>query len=232
MELPYLGGLLTPADVQSKGTGRYAADYVAWAKTMALINQHAPGWWPEIGETHYMADTTAYVDIRFVHPERCTPWFPYAITDNRNNPITADKMTSADLRNAHRRGLCAAAACFFSLSYELWAKEEIEENKPEPRASATATSADTKPEVDPLKERLDEAVGLMYALTGSETKEVADKAMEIYEAKKSEYRLDSSQGAFLPQMSIDQLQSLIDDLKRIKPGTKQNKEHLRAARSS
>ena len=82
MELPYLGGLLTPADVQSKGTGRYAADYVAWAKTMALINQHAPGWWPEIGETHYMADTTAYVDIRFVHPERCTPWFPYAITDN------------------------------------------------------------------------------------------------------------------------------------------------------
>jgi len=222
MELPYLGGLLTPADVQSKGTGRYAADYVAWAKTMALINLHAPGWWPEIGETHYMADTTAYVDIRFVHPERCTPWFPYAITDNRNNPITADKMTSADLRNAHRRGLCAAAACFFSLSYELWAKEEIEENNFEPRASATPTSADTHPQTNPREERLQEAVGLMHALTGSETKEVAAKAMETLDAKKSKFRLDPEKGSLLQQMSIDQLQSLIDDLKRIKPGTKQN----------
>ncbi len=38
---PQLAGVITLSDVKQKGTGSYAADYIAWAKVMQLINQHA-----------------------------------------------------------------------------------------------------------------------------------------------------------------------------------------------
>ena len=44
MNIPNLAGVITKADIDTKGTGSYAASYVNWAKTSHLLHEHAPGW--------------------------------------------------------------------------------------------------------------------------------------------------------------------------------------------
>jgi len=45
---PYMAGVITANDVRQKGTGKFAADFVSWAKVMQLINQHHNGWQPQL----------------------------------------------------------------------------------------------------------------------------------------------------------------------------------------
>ena len=40
---PNLAGVITKADIDTKGTGSYAAFYVNWAKVAHLRHEHAPG---------------------------------------------------------------------------------------------------------------------------------------------------------------------------------------------
>ena len=247
---PQLAGVITLSDVKQKGTGSYAADYIPWAKVMQLINQHANGWTPrlawdhsdEIGTpVHKAPDGTGYLLIFFERGdcEKSTPFWPYAITDNRNNPIPFDKISARDLADSHRRGICNAAAAFFSLAFELWAREEVtasgesvetqpeiqlqEASKPAPKpagkriakpandANASAPSADSEANikqglidncVDLIQRKLDRTQQIAW---------IADKA--------TKWDLDES-GSKLGQMSIDQLQSCIDDLGS-KPDLKQ-----------
>jgi hypothetical protein len=44
MTYPNLAGVITKDDVHSKGTGSYAASYVAWARIANHLHTHAPGW--------------------------------------------------------------------------------------------------------------------------------------------------------------------------------------------
>jgi hypothetical protein len=140
MTYPNLAGIITKDDVYTKGTGSYAASYVAWAKIANHLHTHAPGWEfhlkPAQDGTHLWKapDGTGYLIGYFTGPEdQATADFPFPVMDNRNNPVQLDKISARALTDAHRRALCACAAFSLSLGYELWAKEEVAE------AGSTAT---------------------------------------------------------------------------------------------
>jgi hypothetical protein len=140
MTYPNLAGVITKDDVYTKGTGSYAASYVAWAKIANYLHTHAPGWEfhlkPAQDGAHLWKapDGTGYLIGYFTGPEdQATADFPFPVMDNRNNPVQLDKISARALTDAHRRALCACAAFSLSLGYELWAKEEVAE------AGSTAT---------------------------------------------------------------------------------------------
>jgi uncharacterized protein (DUF1800 family) len=131
-DFPNLGGVITPDDISSKGTGSYAADYVNWAKIAHLLHVHAPGWQfalrtaPDGGHAWQAPDGSGYVVGYFQNGDQITPDFPQACMDNRNNPIASERITARTLTDTHRRCLCTAAAFTFGLGYELWARVEVE----------------------------------------------------------------------------------------------------------
>jgi hypothetical protein len=152
MSIPNLAGVITKADVDTKGTGSYASSYVNWAKVAHLLHDKAPGWefhlkpysdgsliWPA-------PDSTAFVVGYFTGPEdQATADFPFPAMDNRNNPIPLDKISARTLTDTHRRALCAAACFTFGLAFELWAKEEVENPHREEKAATPAPKTQAKP---------------------------------------------------------------------------------------
>jgi len=142
---PNLAGIIRKDDVYTKGTGSYAASYVPWARIAQLLHEHAPGWDFALklaeggGPVHKAPDGTGYVLGYFAGPDGfITSDFPFPCMDHRNNPIPFDKISARVLTDTHRRALCAAAAFHFSLGYELWAKQELEDAKAEPAPAATS----------------------------------------------------------------------------------------------
>ena len=132
MTIPNLGGVITKADVDEKGGGSFKASYVAWAKTSQLLRDHAPGWFFYLAAKNeeYVweaPDKTGYLMCFFENGEQRTPLFPFAIMDNRNNPVPLEKINARVLTDSHRRALCACAAFTFGLAYELWSEKEREE---------------------------------------------------------------------------------------------------------
>jgi len=235
-ELPNLAGVITLSDVKQKGSGSYAADYVPWAKVMQLLNEKANGWLPELikdhnGDlVHKAPNGTGYLCIQFVNGTYGTPVWTYAVMDNRNNAIAYEKISARDLADSHRRGICSAAAAFFSLGFELWAREEVAaaeqkvETQPEvqlqqskpagkkkgqpapPRGSSAPTTVDTDGLIakcmELIQQRLDRTQQVAW---------IADKA--------TKWNLDGD-GSKLKRMTVDQLQSCIDEL-TAKPALKQ-----------
>ena len=210
---PYLAGVITADMVKQKGSGSYAADFIGWAKIMQLINEHAPGWFPEMGELAFAPDQTGYVPVRFVHAEsgKQTPWFPQSIMNNRNQPVAAEKISARDITDTHRRGICSAAACFFSLGYELWAREDYaqaepqaEPAKPAPKAAQPTQKAESTPapDRDDLETQL---VELLQTLAKGDT-------LKYLDDKATKWKLNKG-GSRVQQMTIDQLQSCIDELR-------------------
>ena len=129
--IPNLAGI-APADmVETIGTGKYAASYINWARTVQLLREHAPGWLPELvpaadGGVLHPAPNGSYLLVRFRHGDFTTPPVPQAVMDNRNQAIPLDKINARDITDTHRRGVCMAAAFTFGLAYELWAKLPME----------------------------------------------------------------------------------------------------------
>lgn len=212
---PYLAGIIKADDVRQKGSGSYAADYISWAKTMQLINEHAPGWLPEMGDLGFAPDQTAYVNVRFTHDEsgKTTPWFPQSVMDNRNKPVPSEKISARDITDTHRRAICSAAACFFSLGYELWAREEVSEveaveESPQPpsRPAQTPPVAPPPPsssaDREPFENELIELLQVKFAK--GETLAYLDEKSEKWNLKKG--------GSRVAQMTIRQLQECIDEL--------------------
>ena len=168
MTYPNLAGVITKDDVFRKGTGSYAADYVSWARIANHLHANAPGWQfalmaDDNGNHVWKApDGSGYIMGYFRGPDgEATVCFPYPCQDHRNQPVAFDKVSCRVLTDTHRRGLCAAAAYFFSLGYELWAREEVEQEKGEPastpvtapapakaKPAAAATTKEPAPELD------------------------------------------------------------------------------------
>jgi hypothetical protein len=148
LNIPNLAGVITKADVDTKGTGSYAASYVNWAKVAHLLHEHAPGWdfhlRPALDGTllHKAPDGTAFVVGEFIGPddERLAS-FPFPCMDNRNNPIQLEKVSARILTDTHRRAMCACAAFSFGLAYELWAKDPVEDPHREEQPAAPAKPA-------------------------------------------------------------------------------------------
>lgn len=99
---------------------------------MNLLRTNAPGWLPELvftpeGGILHEAPVGAFLLIQFKHPDGTyTPAVPQAIMDTRNAAVPLPKITSRDITDTHRRGVCMAAALTFGLAYELWAKVALE----------------------------------------------------------------------------------------------------------
>ena len=230
MKLPYLAGVITANDVRQKGSGSYAADFVSWAKIMQLINKHAPGWMPQLaitpeGTNVFKApNNTGYVQVSFIHlDEGETMEWPQAVMDNRNNPIPYEKISARDVTDTHRRAICSAAAAFFSLGYELWAREEYAaaENVAEPPSTvskpAVHTPADSSPAaapapVDPNEIRQSLEADLIELL---QTKMSKGDTLAYLDKKSKEWKLTKG-GSRVQQMNVDQLQICIDELRNKK----------------
>lgn len=130
-DFPNLAGVVTQNLVEHIGTGKFAAAYVNWSRTMALLREHAPGWQPELvtapdGYVLHQAPVGAYLLIRFRNGDVTTPPVPQAVMDTRNAAIPIERITARDITDTHRRGVCMAAAFTFGLAYELWAKLPLE----------------------------------------------------------------------------------------------------------
>ena len=156
-EYPQLGGVITPDDISTKGSGSYAADYVNWAKIAHLLHVHAPGWQfalrlaPDGTHVWRAPDGTGYVVGYFTSGTQQTPDFPQACMGNRNEPIPAERITARTLTDTHRRCLCTAAAFAFGLGYELWAKVEVENPMRDDEAVPTVASASKAQPEKPAK---------------------------------------------------------------------------------
>lgn len=223
MPLPNLSGVIQPQDVKQKGKGSFAADYVSWAKTMYYINKHAPGWLPAFKANddgslvRQAPNGTGYVICYFwnVEEAKVTPDWHYAVTDNQNRPIPYDRISSVDICNATRRGLCSCAAEVFSLGYELWAREEINESTPD---SPQVTAGDSGKH---QKEKAAE-------LPGKSESELRDEELEaqlcdrlqtlkkedcktFLEAKQKKWKLANG-GSRVRQMSNAQMRECLDEL--------------------
>lgn len=166
---------------------------------------------PERGEICHAADTSVWIQVRWVHVsgEAKTPWFDYALRDFSNKAVKAESATAKVICDATRRAYCASAAAFFSLNYETYVDEEFEpqEDSPAPRASATATSADVEPP-------LEEVQGVLIDLLA---KADAGKVSAYLDMRAKKFGLkDKVDGSWIAAMSIDQLQTCIDELNAAK----------------
>ena len=240
MQLPYLAGVVTANDVRQKGTGSYAADFVSWAKIMQLINKHAPGWMPQLavtpeGDNVFKApDGTGYVQVSFVHPDEgeTTEWCQ-AVMNNRNQPVAYGSISARDVTDTHRRAICSAAAAYFSLGYELWAREEYAEaeqlpadadapvkaafESKKPAAKKEAPRAQPKPADKPATASPEVRAELETQLIELlQTKMAKGETLAYLDEKATLWKLTKG-GSRVQQMNVDQLQICIDELKSRKP---------------
>ena len=189
-DFPNLGGVITPDDISTKGTGSYAADYVNWARIAHLLHVHAPGWQFALrptadGDHVWVApDGTGYVVGYFTNGEQQTPDFPQACMDNRNNPIPSERITARTLTDTHRRCLCTAAAFSFGLGYELWARVEVE-NPMRDEAADSATASKPQPaKVAPAKKAPSNSVIGGERLTAAQVQELVQAVVKLSEEQR------------------------------------------------
>lgn len=190
-EFPNLAGVVTKDLVETIGTGKFSASYVNWSRTLNLLRENAPGWCVEAvpsadGCLVHRAPVGGYLLIRFRHIDgTVTPEVPQAIMDTRNAAIPYEKITARDVTDTHRRGACLAAALFFGLAFEIWAKLPVENayraqeegssaatEKPAAKVAAKAATKTTSPEV--TLEQFQEAA-LAKGLTTHATEALAKK---------------------------------------------------------
>ena len=150
-ELPNLAGVATKDLVDTIGSGRFQAAYINWARTINLLHEHAPGWMvdyvasPDGGLVH-RAPVGGYLLIGFRHIDgTTTPALPQAVMDHKNNAIAYDKISARNITDTQRRGMCMAAAMTFGLTYELWAKDPMEEAYSRPVSEEAPVAAPKAP---------------------------------------------------------------------------------------
>lgn len=227
MEIPNLAGVIDAKDVHTKGGG-FAAKYMAWAKIAQLLHEHAPGWQFHLkinqasGHVWNAPDGTGYLVCCFTNPAgETTADFLFPVMDNRNNPIPLEKITARALTDSHRRALCATAAFTFSLAYELWAKEEIEETEkpkrewrksPKTQTSPELSKTEPSPELSKKPDR--KLIDQIVVLIQSQFKEEIQRINWIA-TKATEWKLEGD-GPKLEQMDNDQLKICLEELKNIK----------------
>ena len=145
--IPNLAGVASKDLVEKIGSGSFSAAYINWSRTMNLLRTHAPNWLVDYvpakdGSLLHQAPVGAYLLIRFQNMETgfSTPALPQAVMDHKNKSIPFDRITSRDITDTQRRGMCMAAAMHFGLAYELWAKMPMEKGYQESSAEAPAAA--------------------------------------------------------------------------------------------
>ncbi len=145
--IPNLAGVASKDLVEKIGSGSFSAAYINWSRTMNLLRTHAPNWLVDYvpakdGSLLHQAPVGAYLLIRFQNMETgfSTPALPQAVMDHKNKSIPFERITSRDITDTQRRGMCMAAAMHFGLAYELWAKIPMENGYQESSTEAPAAT--------------------------------------------------------------------------------------------
>ena len=200
MTIPNLAGVITKADIDTKGTGSYAAAYVNWAKVAHLLHEHAPGWQFHLrpntdgGVIWQAPDGTALVHAYFTSPDgEETAEFPFPAMDNRNNPIPCEKVSARVLSDTHRRALAAASAFTFGLAYELWAKEEVENPHREEAAPAAKPKPPTQTSKPAATKQSPEPAAVEPPLASGERDEILAVLREMFKSNKTAFERFNSE---------------------------------------
>jgi len=214
---PYLAGEISEKDIQEKPTG-FRAKYMAWAKVSQIMNEKAFGWdfhlrpSSEGGHVWKAPNGTGYLTCYFTGPEgEQTSDVLFAVMDTRKNPMKFETITARTLTDNSRRAYCLGCAYFFSLGYELWAKEEIEEINSEESIEPQPEKQFNEPTKKTISKQdlIDEVVGYIQTKFDKQEQQinwVAEKA--------TEFKLEG-EGSKLAQMSIVQLKTCIKELKNL-----------------
>ena len=212
---PNLAGVIEIKDVHELPTG-FKAKYMAWAKVASIFNEKCPGW------THHTKmneqdgtplfdapDGSMYFIFYFQDPEgNKFSDFIYPIMGNKKEALKRQQIDAREVSDSQRRGFVAHCAFQFSLGYELWAKEEIEDNKPH-----LTVVPDTEPTPEPIKKNQysrEELVSMIMNELNVKMKDDEQKKLWVL-AKASQYKITGN-GSKLQQMTVLQLKNCLKEL--------------------
>ncbi len=212
---PNLAGVIEIKDVHQLPTG-FKAKYMAWAKVASIFNENCPGW------THHTKmneqdgtplfdapDGSMYFIFYFQDPEgNKFSDFIYPIMGNNKKALNRDSIDAREISDTQRRGFVAHCAFQFSLGYELWAKEEIEDNEPHLKV---VPKTELKPE--PIKKNQyskDDLVSMIMNELNVKMKDDEQKKLWVL-SKASQYKITGN-GSKLKQMTVLQLKNCLKEL--------------------
>ena len=212
---PNLAGVIGIKDVHQLPTG-FKAKYMAWAKVASIFNEKCPGW------THHTKineqdgtplfdapDGSMYFIFYFQDPEgNKFSDFIYPIMGNNKKALDRDSIDAREISDSQRRGFVAHCAFQFSLGYELWAKEEIEDNEPHLKVVPQ-----TEPKPEPIKKNQysrEELVSMIMNELNVKMKDDEQKKLWVL-AKASQYKITGN-GSKLQQMTVLQLKNCLKEL--------------------
>ena len=212
---PNLAGVIEIKDVHQLPTG-FKAKYMAWAKVASIFNEKCPGW------THHTKmneqdgtplfdapDGSMYFIFYFQDPEgNKFSDFIYPIMGNNKRALNRDSIDAREISDSQRRGFVAHCAFQFSLGYELWAKEEIEDNEPHLKVVPQ-----TEPKQEPIKKNQysrEDLVSMIMNELNVKMKDDEQKKLWVL-AKASQYKITGN-GSKLQQMTVLQLKNCLKEL--------------------
>ena len=212
---PNLAGVIEIKDVHQLPTG-FKAKYMAWAKVASIFNEKCPGW------THHTKmneqdgtplfdapDGSMYFIFYFKDPEgNKFSDFIYPIMGNNKKALKKDFIDAREISDTQRRGFVAHCAFQFSLGYELWAKEEIEDNEPHLKVVPK-----TEPKTEPIKKNeysKDDLVSVIMNELNVKMRDDEQKKLWVL-AKASQYKITGN-GSKLQQMTVLQLKNCLKEL--------------------
>ena len=207
---PNLVGVIEIKDVHQLPTG-FKAKYMAWAKVASIFNKECPGWSHHVktneqdGTPLFDApDGSMYFIFYFVDPEgNKYSDFIYPIMGNKKQALKRDQIDAREVSDSQRRGFVAHCAFQFSLGYELWAKEEIEDNEPHLKIAEDKVIKKTKYDSCELIEKI---------MNEMNHKMKNDEQRRLWVVSKAnQYKLQGD-GSKLKQMSVFQLRDCLKEL--------------------
>ena len=212
-----LAGVIEIKDVHQLPTG-FKAKYMAWAKVAAIFNKECPGWShhcrlnPQDGHPLFDAPNgSLYFIFYFKDPEGNEySDFIFPIMGNNKKALKRELVDAREISDTQRRGFVAHCAFQFSLGYELWAKEEIDDNKPHLQIVKNEEKPAQYKKVDKPKYDKNSLVDMiMNELNVKMTNDEQKKLWVIAKAK--EYKIEGS-GSKLQQMTVLQLRNCLQEL--------------------
>ena len=224
---PNLAGVIEIKDVHQLPTG-FKAKYMAWAKVASIFNEKCPGW------THHTKmneqdgtplfdapDGSMYFIFYFQDPEgNKFSDFIYPIMGNKKQALKKQQIDAREVSDSQRRGFVAHCAFQFSLGYELWAKEEIEDNEPhlkvvkqEKPVLHNAYRTENIPKPEPIKKNQysrEELVSMIMNELNVKMKDDEQKRLWVV-SKANQYKI-TGDGSKLQQMTVLQLRNCLQEL--------------------
>ena len=212
-----LAGVIEIKDVHQLPTG-FKAKYMAWAKVAAIFNKECPGWShhcrlnPQDGHPLFDAPNGSLYFIFYFKVTEGNEYsdFIFPIMGNNKKALKRELVDAREISDTQRRGFVAHCAFQFSLGYELWAKEEIDDNKPHLQIVKNEEKPAQYKKVDKPKYDKNSLVDMiMNELNVKMTNDEQKKLWVIAKAK--EYKIEGG-GSKLQQMTVLQLRNCLQEL--------------------